>query len=319
MTTAALAKSVNASQADQSTKSILRAIVDSLNGLRDTQGGMLTNSATYNLASLSDGVGATTTVAVNGAKLGDFAFASHGVDLQGITMTAWVSAVDVVSVRFQNETAGTLDLASTTLRVFVIPQALATKSLGGFLSGNAVYDPASLVDAAGATTTITVTGAALGDFAFVSNALDLQGILLTAYVSVADTVAVRFQNETAGTIDLGSATIEARVIPAASVWTALGGLMYGSVTYDAASLGDGLGTTTTVTVQGAQLGDVAFVSLGVDLQGITVTAYVSSSNTVSVRVQNESGGTLDLASTTLRAAVMSQNQTSIVAPLAIVK
>jgi hypothetical protein len=80
------------------------------------------------------------------------------------------------------------------------------------LTGSATYDPASLADGAGATTTVTVTGAALGDFALASFSLDLQGILLTAYVSAADTVSVRFQNETTGTIDLGSGTLRARVL-----------------------------------------------------------------------------------------------------------
>jgi hypothetical protein len=77
----------------------------------------------------------------------------------------------------------------------------------------------------------------------------------------------------------------------------------GSATYDAGSLVDAAGVTTTVTVTGAALGDFAMASLGVDLAGITVTAYVSAANTVSVRLQNESGGTIDLASTTLRARV----------------
>lgn len=73
-----------------------------------------------------------------------------------------------------------------------------------------------------------------------------------------------------------------------------------SVTYDAASLADAAGTTTTVTVPNAALGDACLASLGVDAQGITVTCYISAANTASVRLQNESGGTLDLASTTLR-------------------
>lgn len=77
--------------------------------------------------------------------------------------------------------------------------------------------------------------------------------------------------------------------------------------YDAANLVDGAGTTTTVTVQGAALGDYAVASLGVDAAGITVTAYVSAANTVSVRLQNESGGAVDLASTTVRALVFKQN------------
>jgi hypothetical protein len=75
--------------------------------------------ATYDPPSLADGIGATTTVAVTDAALGDFAEASFSLDLQGITVTAWVSSAGVVSVRFQNETGGLLDLASGTLRATV--------------------------------------------------------------------------------------------------------------------------------------------------------------------------------------------------------
>lgn len=85
------------------------------------------------------------------------------------------------------------------------------------LTGSATYDPASLIDAAGATTTVTVTGAALGDYvACVSFDKDLQGITLTAYVSAANTVSVRFQNESTATVDLASGTLRAVVIPAAA-------------------------------------------------------------------------------------------------------
>lgn len=76
-----------------------------------------------------------------------------------------------------------------------------------------------------------------------------------------------------------------------------------SVTYDAGSLADAAGVTTTVTVPGAVLGDACVPSLGVDAAGITVSCYISAANTASVRLQNESTGTLDLASTTLRVFV----------------
>jgi hypothetical protein len=80
------------------------------------------------------------------------------------------------------------------------------------LTGSAVYDPPSLVDGAGATTTVTVTGAALGDYVEgVSFSLDVQGITLTGWVSAANTVSVRFQNETGGTLDLASGTVRAAV------------------------------------------------------------------------------------------------------------
>ena len=80
------------------------------------RGGMFTGSAVYDPASLADGAGATTTVTVTGAQLGDSASATFSLDLQGITLTAWVSAANTVSARFQNETGAPIDLASGTLR-----------------------------------------------------------------------------------------------------------------------------------------------------------------------------------------------------------
>lgn len=79
------------------------------------------------------------------------------------------------------------------------------------LSASATYDPPSLAAGVGVTTTVGVTGAAMGNYVTVGFSLDLQGITLTGYVSVTNTVAVRFQNGTAGTIDLGSGVINVRV------------------------------------------------------------------------------------------------------------
>jgi hypothetical protein len=82
----------------------------------------LTGSATYDAANLVDGAGATGTITVTGAALGDYVIGiSAGVDLQGITLTAYVSAANTVSFRLQNETGGALDLASTTFRAAVSP------------------------------------------------------------------------------------------------------------------------------------------------------------------------------------------------------
>lgn len=98
-------------------------------------------------------------------------------------------------------------------RIVQMFQELQATTTTVLLYGSVVYDPASLVDGAGATTTVTVAGAALGDFAHVSFSLSLQGILLTAYVSAANTVSVRFQNESGGTLDLASGTLRAYVRP----------------------------------------------------------------------------------------------------------
>jgi hypothetical protein len=79
------------------------------------------------------------------------------------------------------------------------------------LQTSITHDPPSLAAGAGVTTTATVTGAALGDLARASFSLDLQGIMLTAWVSEADTVSVRFQNGTVGVVDLASGTLRVRV------------------------------------------------------------------------------------------------------------
>lgn len=77
--------------------------------------------ATINPDDTADGAGDTDTVAVPGVALGDIVLGlSLGVDLAGTTVTAYVSAANVVSVRFQNESAGTPNLAETTIKFVVV-------------------------------------------------------------------------------------------------------------------------------------------------------------------------------------------------------
>lgn len=80
------------------------------------------------------------------------------------------------------------------------------------LENTATYDPPSL--AAGVVDTpqtMTVTGAALGDFVDVSFSVALAGARLEAWVSGANTVSYRFSNPTGSAIDLTSGTVKARV------------------------------------------------------------------------------------------------------------
>lgn len=83
----------------------------------------------------------------------------------------------------------------------------------GAMSASATFDPASRLTLTEQITTIPVAGCVLGDFVYVSFSLDLQGFVLSAYVSVAGTVSVAFFNATAGTIDLGSGTLRVVVVP----------------------------------------------------------------------------------------------------------
>jgi hypothetical protein len=73
-------------------------------------------TATWDPGNLVDGAGETSAaIAYPGVALGLFAVeAIAPYDLQGITCNAWVDAANSVKARLQNETAGTIDLASGT-------------------------------------------------------------------------------------------------------------------------------------------------------------------------------------------------------------
>jgi hypothetical protein len=73
---------------------------------------------------------------------------------------------------------------------------------------------------------------------------------------------------------------------------------------DAGSLVDGAGETETIAVPGVVLGDIVLgFSFGVDKAGVVCHAYVSAANVVTLRLQNESGSTVDLASTTVKVII----------------
>ena len=73
--------------------------------------------------------------------------------------------------------------------------------------GSKTWDPPSLASGAEQTTTVTCTGAALGDVATASFSLDLAGTKLIPYVSSANTVTVVHRNDTGGAVDLASGTL----------------------------------------------------------------------------------------------------------------
>ena len=77
------------------------------------------------------------------------------------------------------------------------------------LDAETVYDPPNLIALATTTTTIAVTGAALGMAAEASFSLDLAGLVMAAYVDSANSVTVVLFNPTAGAIDLASGTLKA--------------------------------------------------------------------------------------------------------------
>lgn len=81
------------------------------------------------------------------------------------------------------------------------------------INGSSVFDPASLATYTGtASSAITVTGAALGDYVLVTAPYDATGIIAAGCVSAANTVKITLFNATAGTIDLASGTWKIKVL-----------------------------------------------------------------------------------------------------------
>lgn len=101
------------------------------------------------------------------------------------------------------------------------------RSLNGFITGSgatitelaaatASLNFGSIATLAQADLTITVIGAAVGDYVMLSlPAAPTAGIVFNAFVSAADTVTIRATNATAGSVDPAAATYGVLVIAAA--------------------------------------------------------------------------------------------------------
>jgi hypothetical protein len=221
------------------------------------------------------------------------------VSLAELMASAYKATLTDVVVRLYNRSGGAITLADSYFytRAFRQNEIQAKNSLA--------YDPPSLSSATSASTTIPLYGATLGDFVAVGFDSGVSGNLsninLFGYVSATDTVTAYFVNRTTGTVDLAAGTLVAyKVKPDFD--------FYGTATYDAPSLNANAGATTTVTVTGARVGDLAIFSMGVDQAGVVGFATVSANDTVTIRFQNESGGVVDLASTTLRVGVFKRHR-----------
>lgn len=82
------------------------------------------------------------------------------------------------------------------------------------------------------------------------------------------------------------------------------GMLTGSATWDAGSIADGDMESKDITVAGAALGNFVLASLGVDVVDLGVSAQVTAANNVTVTLLNNTGSAVNLASTTVRVAVL---------------
>jgi len=88
---------------------------------------------------------------------------------------------------------------------------LQRKLIEDDLKGSATWDAGSIADGAEEASTVTVTGAEVGDYAIASLSIDISDLVLDAQVTAANTVTCVLANNTGGAVDLASATVYVRV------------------------------------------------------------------------------------------------------------
>lgn len=88
--------------------------------------------------------------------------------------------------------------------------------LTGLLRGSKTMDWGSVADAATLSTTVTVTGAALGDMCLASMSLDVQELAMSCAISAANTAEVSLVNDTGSAVDLASGTLAVLVFKSAT-------------------------------------------------------------------------------------------------------
>lgn len=124
------------------------------------------------------------------------------------------SAVSSRGVRIDNNATNVTIGQDCDFSAFTTPITWGTGSghKGGALYGSATYNPPSVGPGSSATTTVSVTSASIGDSVTLGFTNSLAGMVLTGYVSSANTVTAVFSNPTAGAIDLASGTLYAKVV-----------------------------------------------------------------------------------------------------------
>ena len=86
---------------------------------------VITYQGTLNLGDAATGSGtfASSDVTVPGASLGDFVVVSLGIDTVDAAVVGAVTAANTVTVTLLNNTAGAVNLDSTTVRIAVLKPA----------------------------------------------------------------------------------------------------------------------------------------------------------------------------------------------------
>lgn len=118
----------------------------------------LTASDTWDPGAIADGDEEVKDVVCTGALLGDYAIASFSLDLTDLVICAAVTAADTVSVSLLNNTGGSINLGSGTVRVLVIPVVDLPASQREYIAAEIFAITVTTVAGVACTATVDVYG-----------------------------------------------------------------------------------------------------------------------------------------------------------------
>jgi hypothetical protein len=124
----------------------------------------------------------------------------------GATVNDWEPSVTVTNTEIDVFGFSFPSAASVSPKQTLFPSGIQT------LKGSATWDPASIPVNGRVTTTVSVSGASVGDFCIPSFSLSLASLSMTASVDSANSVTVCLTNNSSAAVDLVSGTLSVLVI-----------------------------------------------------------------------------------------------------------
>ena len=142
-------------------------------------------------------------------------------------------------------------------------------ALNAYLQGSETKDWGNIADGNEETEDITVTGAALGDYAVATMSIDVTDLTITASVTASNVATVVLGNFTGGDINLGSGTLYVKVFKAGS--TAVGK----NVNFEVL----GTNMTTALATRNATVAAVTLTTAGADEDQAILAPHLDSGQT----------------------------------------
>lgn len=127
------------------------------------------------------------------------------------TIQGAVNAQNLIATNVAKLTAATTALTTATTTASANLVSAFNTAFPPPLTGSASWTPGGVTSGSEVSTTVTVASAVLGDVVSVSFSLDLTPLVISAYISAANTVTVVLANNSISTVTVGAGIVKVSV------------------------------------------------------------------------------------------------------------